>query len=417
MEVSGFTPNDAKAKLYADIKLSRRHLLRDLQPYSCPFDDCGTSQTFYTEHQDLVQHFEKDHLTAHSFTCLLCEDPDNFDSAQDLKSHLLELHKDDLLEEDIQATVDASGHWEIDWPERCPVCQITLFENQSTTDFLKEHLRKNHRGDVLDEEVELIVEDAAPPFDTCPKCNDTVRQASSSSHLIHLSQCLHEFALQALPWNDQANVTQTPVVEKLFHWTDQSTFKEPVVITAPDQPSTPPAIDKENSDKLQELFPGIHLSDNPARKANASWRQDLTLLETSETTSSTKFRPVEDHEYFGEEHDHPECSISDELLDAFDRYLQFSMKSIASSEHANASEMIDELITLREAPLSDAQLLQSAFLHLGRSDGFFRGCDKTLLLNQDARLQFQRLSELTMLAQDGDARYVTVSYQNIRVLT
>ena len=415
--MSGFTSNDAKVKLYADIKLSRKHLLRDLQPYSCPFDDCGTSQTFYTEKQDLVQHFEKDHLTAHSFTCLLCEDSDNFDSTQDLKSHLLELHKDDLLEEDIQATVDASTHWEIDWPELCPICQDTLFENQSTTDLLKEHLRKKHIGDVLDEEVEPIVEDAASPFDNCPKCNDNVGQASSSSRLVHLSRCLHEFALRALPWNDQINVTKRPFVEKLFHWTDQSTFKEPAVITAPDQPATPPEIDKENLDKLQELFPSIHLSDHPVQEADTFWRQDLTLLETSETTSSTKVRPLEDHEYFGEEHDNPACSISDELLDAFDRYLQFSITSIASSEHANAGEMIDELNTLRKAPLSDAQLLQSAFLHLGRSDGFFRGFDKTLLLNQDAQLQVQRLSELTILAQDGDARYVMVSYQSIRVLT
>jgi len=410
VEVSCFTVNDAKPRLFADTKLSRKHLLRDLQPYSCPFDDCGTSQTFYTEKQELVQHFEKDHLTAHSFTCLLCEDSDSFNSAQALRSHLLGLHKDDLLEEDIQATVEASAHWEVDWPERCPVCQITLSENQLTTDFLKEHLRKKHRGDVLDEDMELIVKDASPPFDNCPKCNDTVRQALSSSHLGHLSQCLHEFSLRALPWNDFRNATQRPYVEKLFHWMDQSTSEEPDVITAPDQPATPPAIDNENLDKLQELFPGVHLSDHPAQEVDTSWRQDLTLLKTSETTSSTQSRPLEDHKYFSEEHDSPGCLISDELLEAFDRYLQFAIKSMASSEHADMSEIVDELNTLRKAPLSDAQLLQSAFLNLGSPDGFFRGFDKTLLLNQDAQLQFQRLSEFTMLAQEGDPRYVTVSY-------
>lgn len=408
--MSSFTSNDAKARLIADTKLLRKHLLRDLQPYSCPFDDCGTPQTFYTGQQELVQHFENNHLTAHSFTCLLCEDFDSFDSAQALKNHLLELHKDDLLEEDIQATVDASAQLEVDWPERCPVCQVTLFEDQFTKDLLKEHLRKEHRDDVLDEAVESIVEDADPLFDICPKCNHDVRQGLAWSHVGHLSQCLHEFALRALPWNDQTNEVQRPYVEKLFHWTDQSTFKKPDVITAPDQPATPPAIDHESLNKLQELFPDVRLSDHPAQKVDTSWRQDLTLLKTSEATNSVKFPPLKDHNYFSEEHDSQGCSISDKLLEAFDRYLQFAITSIKSPNHVDMIELLDELESLRKAHFSDAQSLQSAFLHLGRPDGFFRGFDKTLLLNQDAQLQFQRLSELTVLAQEGDPRYVTVCH-------
>lgn len=412
--MSDFPSTGAKARLIADTRITRKHLLRDLQPYSCPFDDCSTPQIFYTEKEELEQHFKEIHLTASSFTCRLCEDTGSFDGALALESHIRELHRDDLLEEDIQATVGASAHLEIDWPERCPVCRVTLVEDQPPTCLLKDHLRGKHRGDVLDEDVERIVEHTARPLDSCPKCNFTVSQVLPLTLFGHLSQCLHEFALRALPWNDHLAPAPKQEVGEVFRikqWIDKS----PETFRSHDRLGTPPSpgsIDEDNLNNLHKLFPEIWVSDHPAKQPDTAWSPDSSTLEDSDVLGSPETLPLDDNRYFNEEDDNSPCLISEEFLEMFDFYLKYAIALVELSQHTATSTLLDELKDLRSTPFTDGESLQSAFCHLGRPDGPFRGFDKALLLDENAQLQFQRLNDLTVIAQEGDCRYASVFLSN-----
>lgn len=254
-----------------------KHLSRDLQPYSCPFDGCNTSQILYIDTEELLQHLEECHSTARNFSCCLCGDSEIFDNAVALEDHLRELHSDDLLENDIQAIVDAPAPCKIDWPEQCPVCQITLAEYQPTTSLLREHLRGKHRGVVLDEDVEQIIE-LHRASENCPVCDTALNQVLPPSYSNHLFECLYEFALRALPWNDHLAPAPKQDVDKFSRtqqWIDESSESTRLH----DRPGTPPppgSIDEDNLDKLHELFPDIQMWDHSAKRPESSRPQSLT---------------------------------------------------------------------------------------------------------------------------------------------
>jgi hypothetical protein len=155
---------------------------------------------------DLIRHLKDKHLKISYLECRLCERPERFKDGAALKRQIRDSHKGDLLEEDIQAIVNASARWDIEWPELCPVCQLSLVQYRPTSSCLEEHLRQKHRGDVLDEDVEKIVGDKAQLSELCPKCNSTVSQPLPLSSLDHLSRYLHDFSLRAIPWNDHTSV-------------------------------------------------------------------------------------------------------------------------------------------------------------------------------------------------------------------
>jgi hypothetical protein len=360
----------------------------------------------------LFRHLKDKHLKISYLECRLCERPERFKNGAALESHLRDSHRGDLLEEDIQATVDASARWDIDWPELCPVCQLSLVQYRPNFSRLEEHLRQKHRGDVLDEDVEEIIGDRGQLSELCPKCNSTVSQTLPLSSLDHLSQCLHDFSLRAIPWNDHTSAHPPgPHVGEVFIQIKQWMFGLPGTFTEPDQRENPPSLDetdRDSLDQLHELFPEIQLSDCPAKKPDTIWRQDSALLNNSEATSSPGLPRLEDDNYFREEEDSSGCPVSDGLLEAFVLFLQHTKTSIESLDHAATSTLLDELETLRTSPVPDAQSLRTACSRLGRLDGPFRTFDQTLLLDENAQLQFQRLNRLTLIAQEGDLRYETV---------
>lgn len=388
----------------------RKHLIRDLEPYSCPLDNCATPFEFFTKKEDLLRHLNNKHVKISYLECRLCEHSDRFNDGTALEAHLRDSHRGDLLEEDIPITVDVSTRRGIDWPELCPVCQLSLVQDRPISSKLKEHLRQEHRGDVLDEDVEKVIGDKV---EICPKCDVTVSQTLPLSSLDHLSRCLHDFSLRALPWNDY---TGAPPLR-----TEQWKSKILEALKEPDQHEVPRPLDKtyHNSlDKLHELFPEIQLSDEPAKELDTTWRQDSTLLNDSDATSSPDVPRLEDSNYFREDNDSPKCPISDGLLEAFDLYLRHAIMSIETSGHAATSELLGELETLRTSPISDAESLQAACSRLRRLDGPFRRFDQTLLLDdEDAQSQFQRIDHLTLIAEEEEPRYVTVFCQTTRVLT
>jgi hypothetical protein len=352
------------------------------------------------------------HLRASYLECRLCGEPERFQNALALEDHLRDSHGDDLLEEDFQATVDASMHWDIDWPELCPVCQLSLVQHQPTSSPLKEHLRKEHRGDVLDEDVEKIVSDQARSSDSCPRCNVTISQPLPLTHLSHMSQCLHEFALRALPWNDHLAPAPKQDVDKdrqIKQWRKISESSR-----AHDRPGTPPppgSIDEGNLDKLPELFPEIWMSDHSAKQPDTSWEQDFSTLDNSNVLGSPKVIPLDDDQYFDEENEDSLCPVSGEMLETFGFYLRYVIAVFGLFKHTEISTLLDELENIRASPLTNGQSLQSAFCHLGRSNGPFQRCGESLLLSEVARLQFQRLKHFVAIAYEANPRYVVVLRQ------
>ena len=55
---------------------SREHLYRDLQPYTCIFEDCPFNNTVLQEREPLIRHLESAHpnVTEESQTCVFCFD-------------------------------------------------------------------------------------------------------------------------------------------------------------------------------------------------------------------------------------------------------------------------------------------------------------------------------------------------------
>jgi hypothetical protein len=201
---------------------------------------------------------------------------------------------------------------------------------------------------------------------------------------------------------------------------EQCIDKSPEASRALDRPGTPPLLDETDHDsliKLHEVFPEIQQSDYPAKKLDTTWRQDPALLISSDATSSPGIPILEDDTYFSEGNDNSRFPISGELLEAFDLYLRYAIRSVGSSGHAATSTLLDELDTLRTFPFSDQQSLQTAFSHLGRPNGPFRRFDRSSLLDEDAQLQFQRLDDLIMITHEADPRYVKVLCQGSSVLT
>jgi hypothetical protein len=381
---------------------NRRHLVRDLQPYNCPLDDCATPFVFFTKKEELLRHLENAHLTMSYLQCRLCGESGPFEDALALTDHFQARHGDDLLEEDFQTALEASTHCDVDWPKRCPVCHLNLVEYQPISSSpLKEHLRREHRVDVLDEDVEKIVDNTAGQIDNCPECSVAIGPAQSVSRIDHLSQCLHDFSLRALPWNDHRAPAPTQDVGerlRIEQWIDKS----PETFRVHDRLGTPPlpeSIDEDNLDKLHILFPGIRLSDHPAKQPDTAWSQDFSTLEDSDVMGSLKTLPLDDNRYFNEENDASLCLISDELLETFDLCLRYAIAVIESCEHKATSTLLDELEYLRSSPFANGQSLQSALCHLGRPDGPFREFGESLLLSENAQLHFQRLDRISVLIE------------------
>lgn len=133
-------------------KHDRKHLARDLYPYTCIAERCPTPSTLFLTRKDLQEHVETDH-TPSRWTCSICDDPDMiFVKLQALVSHLQREHAEDIMPGSIEAAISCGA-----------------VKSYGLT--------------------------------SCPLCNFRDNLKLDNPHLIrHVLECTHDFALRALPW-------------------------------------------------------------------------------------------------------------------------------------------------------------------------------------------------------------------------
>lgn len=137
--------------------VSRAHLVDDIQPYTCPLDDCLQPSQFFTTVEALQAHLERSHTEILCWRCLLCNTAPDYSSDQDLERHIRDSHCAIVRPEDIASITTISAVMHIRLPQQCPICN----EASSSPEFL------------------------TTPFFT------------------HLMDCIHQFSLLSLPWNDR----------------------------------------------------------------------------------------------------------------------------------------------------------------------------------------------------------------------
>ncbi|KAK0738075.1 hypothetical protein B0T18DRAFT_354861 [Schizothecium vesticola] len=148
----------------------RKHLARDLYPYTCIAERCPTPSALFLTQKDLQEHIETDH-TPSRWTCSVCDDPDmTFVELQALVRHLQVEHAEDIMPGSIEAAI-SWGAVKSYGLTSCPLC--------------------NFRGNLKLDNPELI-------------------------H--HVLECTHDFALRALPWpNVDAPVSSVAGTYNLTH--------------------------------------------------------------------------------------------------------------------------------------------------------------------------------------------------------
>lgn len=129
----------------------------DIRPYTCILDDCPSPEAMYRLRSDWTKHIEQDH--SKSWQCQYCSTP---------------------------GTVPR------------------LF---TTVETLTKHIRNSHADAVSDEHIAAAIHTASGPtpfgVSGCPLC-DTTGTSDSNMLFDHIAEHMHAFALQSLPWPDDA---------------------------------------------------------------------------------------------------------------------------------------------------------------------------------------------------------------------
>ncbi|KAF2729893.1 hypothetical protein EJ04DRAFT_388829, partial [Polyplosphaeria fusca] len=117
----------------------RAHLIHDIRPYVCTYQDCKLGGELYDTRQDWLQHENSQHRQV--FRC-----PDHtdqtFESAQDYHSHIQDGHmktKNDIPQRLIVSASESTFHL----PDRCcPICDITLETQSAMQSHVARHLER-----------------------------------------------------------------------------------------------------------------------------------------------------------------------------------------------------------------------------------------------------------------------------------
>ncbi|KAF3056074.1 hypothetical protein CFAM422_012936 [Trichoderma lentiforme] len=98
----------------------RQHLIEDLCPYTCIAQSCPTPDKLFTTRKAWELHFENDHSP--QWQCLLCnEDDEPFSSEEDITTHTLTQHKQELSKYELSFLLSGA---EVRYMglEACPLC-------------------------------------------------------------------------------------------------------------------------------------------------------------------------------------------------------------------------------------------------------------------------------------------------------
>ncbi|KAK4059274.1 hypothetical protein Trihar35433_11027 [Trichoderma harzianum] len=98
----------------------RQHLIEDLCPYTCIAQSCPTPDKLFTTRKAWELHFENDHSP--QWQCLLCnEDDEPFSSEEDITTHTLTQHKQELSKYELSFLL-SSAEVRYMGLEACPLC-------------------------------------------------------------------------------------------------------------------------------------------------------------------------------------------------------------------------------------------------------------------------------------------------------
>ncbi|KAK0365233.1 hypothetical protein LTR91_012604 [Friedmanniomyces endolithicus] len=139
----------------------RKHVARDLYPYTCPVVGCAAEDVLFAKQRDWRSHLSEQHRVVSHWACSICGDGLQYFNQHAFGEHVRVAHSASVIQQYLAAFVSMSQREVVDLPALCPVCSLAL-------------------------------------------ATDT------SEAMDHLAACIHSFSLLALPWND--GVTEAPSI-------------------------------------------------------------------------------------------------------------------------------------------------------------------------------------------------------------
>lgn len=115
------------------IHSSRAHIIRDLRPYICTYEDCLNSEQLYDTRDDWIQHESSTHQTI--FQCSQHE-AQRFTTLAAYQAHRQTYHPDDPVSSFSAPLTISNTH------QSCPVCSIDLGSMQKLQSHIALHLER-----------------------------------------------------------------------------------------------------------------------------------------------------------------------------------------------------------------------------------------------------------------------------------
>lgn len=99
----------------------RKHIMADLEPYVCIFEDCATPHDLYNDSREWLHHLQWKHTL--QWTCTVqSHEPQSFDSADDFEVHMRKKHAGSFENSQLpiltQRSARPAAHTFVD----CPLC-------------------------------------------------------------------------------------------------------------------------------------------------------------------------------------------------------------------------------------------------------------------------------------------------------
>ncbi|KAH8699354.1 hypothetical protein GQ44DRAFT_832153 [Phaeosphaeriaceae sp. PMI808] len=122
----------------------RKHIVRDLEPYTCILDNCVTPDAFFAEKYQWLQHITDDHSHLTSYwECHLCEDSVQLGSEEMFISHIMEQHRRAVKENQIPTFLKVCAKPKILDGMTCPLCSVGAIDQDESGELLLDHIAEH----------------------------------------------------------------------------------------------------------------------------------------------------------------------------------------------------------------------------------------------------------------------------------
>ncbi|QYS95104.1 ANK_REP_REGION domain-containing protein [Trichoderma simmonsii] len=114
-------------------KAWRAHIIRDLRPYICTFENCSNSEQLYDSRDDWIEHETSTHQTV--FRCPMHEE-ETFTTLATYDEHTQTYHKEEAMPSSFATSTATNIH------RSCPICSIVLGTVQKLQSHIALHLER-----------------------------------------------------------------------------------------------------------------------------------------------------------------------------------------------------------------------------------------------------------------------------------